>query len=163
MTAWWTSIGDVVFVIFNAPVDLADHADKAVHAALEIDRFCQEFHEAQVRAGIPFGITRIGVHTGTAVIGNFGSMARFTYTAQGDAVNTASRLEALNKHFGTRISVSEATVALCKTVRFRPIASVVLKGKKPRRCLLAARRRGTRRRLSRALRHCLRAAPASGA
>ena len=122
-------IGDAVFAIFNAPVDLPDHADKAVHAALEIDRFCQEFHKAQVRDGIPFGITRIGVHTGTAVIGNFGSSARFTYTAQGDAVNTASRLEALNKHFGTRISVSEATVALCKTVRFRPIASVVLKGK----------------------------------
>jgi len=122
-------IGDAVFAIFNAPVDLPDHADKAVHAALEIDRFCQEFHEAEVRAGIPFGITRIGVHTGSAVIGNFGSSARFTYTAQGDAVNTASRLEALNKHFGTRISVSEATVALCKTIRFRPIASVVLKGK----------------------------------
>jgi class 3 adenylate cyclase/CHASE2 domain-containing sensor protein len=122
-------IGDAVFAIFNAPVDIPDHADKAVHAALEIDRFCQEFHEAQVRTGVPFGITRIGVHTGTAVIGNFGSSARFTYTAQGDAVNTASRLEALNKHFGTRISVSEATVALCKTVRFRPIASVVLKGK----------------------------------
>ncbi len=122
-------IGDAVFAIFNAPVDLPDHADKAVQAALDIDRFCQEFHEAQVREGIPFGITRIGVHTGTAVIGNFGSSARFTYTAQGDAVNTASRLEALNKHFGTRISVSEATVALCNTVRFRPIASVVLKGK----------------------------------
>jgi len=122
-------IGDAVFAIFNAPVDLPDHADKAVQAALDIDRFCQEFHEAQVQAGIPFGITRIGVHTGTAVIGNFGSSARFTYTAQGDAVNTASRLEALNKHFGTRISVSEATVALCKTIRFRPIASVVLKGK----------------------------------
>jgi class 3 adenylate cyclase/CHASE2 domain-containing sensor protein len=122
-------IGDAVFAIFNAPVDLPDHADKAVQAALEIDRFCQDFHEAQMRAGVPFGITRIGVHTGTAVIGNFGSSARFTYTAQGDAVNTASRLEALNKHFGTRISVSEATVALCRTVRFRPIASVVLKGK----------------------------------
>jgi class 3 adenylate cyclase/CHASE2 domain-containing sensor protein len=122
-------IGDAVFAIFNAPVDLPDHADKAVRAALEIDRFCQGFHEAQVRGGIPFGITRIGVHTGTAVIGNFGSSARFTYTAQGDAVNTASRLEALNKHFGTRISVSEATAALCRTVRFRPIASVVLKGK----------------------------------
>ncbi len=122
-------IGDAVFAIFNAPVDLPDHADKAVRAALEIDRFCQDFHEAQNRAGIAFGITRIGVHTGAAVIGNFGSQARFTYTAQGDAVNTASRLEALNKHFGTRICVSEATRALCHAIRFRPVASVVLKGK----------------------------------
>ncbi len=122
-------IGDAVFAIFNAPVDLPDHAERAVKCALAIDDFCQQFHEEQTALGVPFGITRIGVHTGAAVVGNFGSHARFTYTAQGDAVNTASRLEALNKHFGTRLCVSNATRELCKTIRFRPIASVVLKGK----------------------------------
>ncbi len=79
--------------------------------------------------GIPFGITRIGVHTGPAVIGNFGSRSRFNYTAQGDAVNVAARLESLNKHFHTRLCVSEAAKLQCEGITFRPIAEVVLKGK----------------------------------
>jgi class 3 adenylate cyclase len=122
-------IGDSVFAIFNAPVDLPDHAELAVRCALELDEFCENFRKVQNDAGVPFGLTRIGVHTGAAVIGNFGSRARFTYTAQGDAVNTASRLEALNKYFGTRICVSGPTEELCKRIAFRPIASVVVKGK----------------------------------
>src|SRR5215471_8780704 len=122
-------IGDSIFAIFNAPVDLPDHAELAVRCALELDEFCENFRKVQNDAGVPFGLTRIGVHTGAAVIGNFGSRARFTYTAQGDAVNTASRLEALNKYFGTRICVSGPTQELCKRIAFRPIASVVVKGK----------------------------------
>jgi class 3 adenylate cyclase/CHASE2 domain-containing sensor protein len=122
-------IGDSVFAIFNAPVDLPDHAEQAVRCALEMDEFCEKFHKEQMAQGVPFGMTRIGVHTGAAVIGNFGSRARFTYTASGDAVNTASRLEALNKHLGTRLCVSGPTQQLCKKIAFRPIASVVVKGK----------------------------------
>jgi adenylate cyclase len=122
-------IGDAVFAIFNAPVDLPDHAERAVRCALEVDRFAESFRIKENANGIPLGITRIGVHTGPAVIGNFGSRNRFTYTAEGDAVNVASRLEGINKYFGTHISVSEVTRALCPNIRFRPIASVVLKGK----------------------------------
>ncbi|HEY5237387.1 MAG TPA: adenylate/guanylate cyclase domain-containing protein [Rhizomicrobium sp.] len=122
-------IGDAVFAIFNAPVDLPKHASHAVHCALDIDEFCEAFSAQQRAKNIPFGLTRIGVHTGPAVIGNFGSLTRFNYTAQGDAVNVASRLEQINKHFGTRICVSESTRAMCEDIRFRPIASVVLKGK----------------------------------
>jgi class 3 adenylate cyclase len=122
-------IGDAVFAIFNAPIDQPDHAEAAVKCALEMDRFSSSFSEEQNAQGIPFGRTRIGIHTGTAVIGNFGSRTRHNYTASGDAVNTAARLEGLNKHFGTRLSVSGATRALCPDIRFRPTASVVLKGK----------------------------------
>jgi class 3 adenylate cyclase len=122
-------IGDSVFAIFNAPVDIADHAEKAVKCGLEIDAWSEAQRAEQAAKGQPFGITRIGIHTGTAVVGNFGSSARFNYTAQGDAVNTASRLEGLNKKFGTRICVSGATKELCKSIAFRPIGSVVLKGK----------------------------------
>lgn len=122
-------IGDSVFAIFNAPVDLANHAARAVKCALDIDVFCNAFSEQQKAKNIDFGITRIGVHTGVAVVGNFGSSARFNYTAQGDAVNTASRLEGLNKYFGTHISVSGATREQCDGMAFRPVASVVLKGK----------------------------------
>jgi len=122
-------IGDAVFAIFNAPVDLPDHAGHAVRCAMEIDDFCEKFRKEQNTAGLDLGITRIGVHTGTAVIGNFGSSSRFNYTAQGDAVNTAARLEGLNKEFGTHICVSGTTKVLCNGIEFRPIGSVVLKGK----------------------------------
>jgi adenylate cyclase len=122
-------IGDAVFAIFNAPVDLSDHGGHAVRCAMEIDKFSEGFRKEQNAVGIPLGITRIGVHTGTAVIGNFGSTSRFNYTAQGDAVNTAARLEGLNKEFGTHICVSGSTKILCDGIEFRPIGSVVLKGK----------------------------------
>jgi hypothetical protein len=94
-----------------------------------MDRFSSAFSQEQNARGVPFGRTRIGIHTGTAVVGNFGSRMRHNYTASGDAVNTASRLEGLNKHFGTRLSVSGATRWLCADISFRPTASVVLKGK----------------------------------
>ena len=122
-------IGDSVFAIFNAPIDLPDHAGAAVRCGLEMDRFSFGFSQEQIARGVALGRTRVGIHTGTAVVGNFGSRARHNYTASGDAVNTASRLEGLNKHFGTRMGVSGATRALCEGMRFRPTASVVLKGK----------------------------------
>jgi len=62
-------------------------------------------------------------------VGNFGSRDKFSYTASGDAVNAASRLEGLNKTFGTRLCVSGATRMLCKGIAFRPIGAVILKGK----------------------------------
>ena len=122
-------IGDAVFAIFNAPVDLPDHAEHAVRCAMDIDAFCEDFRKKRNAEGIDLGITRVGVHTGTAIIGNFGSSSRFNYTAQGDAVNVAARLEGLNKQLGTRVCVSGDTKALCRGLAFRPIASVVLKGK----------------------------------
>jgi adenylate cyclase len=121
--------GDAVFVIFNAPVDQPDHADRTVHCALEIDRYAEAYRVEQNAKGIPFGKTRIGIHTGSAVVGNFGSSTRFDYSANGDAVNTAARLEGVNKKFGTRICVSEATRMHCQGIRFRPLGSVVVKGK----------------------------------
>ena len=122
-------IGDAVFAIFNAPADQPDHADRAVQCALAIDRFSETFRAEQHAAGIPLGMTRIGVHSGRAVVGNFGSHTRMQYTALGDTVNTASRLEGVNKVFGTRICVSEATRTHVSDMPFRPIAIIVPKGK----------------------------------
>jgi adenylate cyclase len=122
-------IGDAVVAIFNAPIDLPGHAGAAVRCALEMEEFSTRFSREQNERDVPFGLTRIGVHTGTAVVGNFGSRTRHNYTASGDAVNTAARLEGLNKYFSTRISVSGATRELCQNIHFRPTASVVLKGK----------------------------------
>ena len=122
-------IGDAVFAIFNAPLDVDDHATKAVRCMLDLDTFTESFRKKMNAEGIPLGVTRIGVNTGVAAVGNFGSSDRFSYTASGDAVNAASRLEGLNKHFGTRLCVGNTARMLCKGVTFRPIGSVILKGK----------------------------------
>ena len=122
-------IGDAVVGFFGAPIEQPDHAARAVSLLLAIDRFSQSFRAAQAAKGIELGITRAGAHTGTAIIGNFGGAQFFDYTGLGDTVNVASRLEGANKHFGTRICVSGAVAAAAPEHRFRPIASVVLKGK----------------------------------
>ena len=122
-------IGDAVFSIFNAPTEQPNHRERAVHCALAIDAYAESFRAEQNARGIPFGTTRIGVHSGEATIGNFGSLDRREYTALGDPVNTASRLEGVNKFLGTRICVSDVTKAGCPTIPFRPIALLTLKGK----------------------------------
>ncbi|HEY4940441.1 MAG TPA: adenylate/guanylate cyclase domain-containing protein [Rhizomicrobium sp.] len=122
-------IGDAVFALWNAPLDVADYATKAVRCALDMDAFTESFRRKMNAEGIPLSYTRIGVHAGAAAVGNFGSRDRFSYTASGDAVNAASRLEGLNKTFGTRLCVSGAAKVLCQGITFRPIGSVILKGK----------------------------------
>lgn len=122
-------IGDAIFAIFNAPFDQADHAQRAVNCALALDHFSREFASELKQQNIEFGITRIGVNTGTATVGNFGGTRRFEYTALGDAVNTAARLESANKLLGTHICVAETTVAQCQSTAFRPLGKLLLRGK----------------------------------
>ncbi len=122
-------IGDAVFALFNAPKDQPDHAARAAACALELDQFAQTFLAAEQAAGRAFGVTRIGVHSGPASVGNFGAELRFEYTALGDNVNTAARLEGLNKYLGTRVAMSGATASLCPDIPRRPVGRIVLKGK----------------------------------
>jgi adenylate cyclase len=83
----------------------------------------------QEARGIHFGHTRIGVHTGIAMVGNVGTRSRLKYSALGDMLNTGSRLEGLNKTIGTRICVSGEIVGKAQRHRFRPIGSFVVKGR----------------------------------
>jgi class 3 adenylate cyclase len=122
-------IGDAVFAIFGAPLPQPDHASRALACMLEMDAFAEKFVAEQRERGVEFGLTRIGGHTGRAMIGNFGSESRFEYTALGDAVNTAARLEGLNKYFGTRLCVSGSLREQSGERAFRPMGAVVLKGK----------------------------------
>lgn len=122
-------VGDAVHVMFNAPLDQPDHAERAVTCALALDAFALGFKSRQNASGVAFGTTRIGVNTGTAVVGNFGGKRRFDYTAHGDAINTAARLEAANKALGTRICVARATVEKVTGHAFRPVGTLMLKGK----------------------------------
>lgn len=122
-------IGDAIMAIFNAPVPQPDHAARAVRCALELDAYAEAFRKERNAEGVPIGVTRIGVHTGPAVIGNFGSHSRMDFTALGDTVNTAARTEGVNKYFGTRIACTESVVAACPELPFRVIGDIVLKGK----------------------------------
>ncbi len=122
-------VGDALHVMFNAPSDQPDHAQRAVTCAIELDAFCHRFAETKRASGTAFGETRIGVNTGYTVVGNFGGTQRFDYTAHGDAINTAARLESVNQHLGTRVCVSEPAMRACDGIEFRPVGSLVLKGK----------------------------------
>ncbi|MCZ6694322.1 MAG: adenylate/guanylate cyclase domain-containing protein [Bacteroidetes bacterium] len=122
-------VGDGIAVLFSAPVYQKDHAQRGVECALEMDRFTEIFSKTKQQEGIALGQTRIGVNTGTVIIGNVGSMSQFNYSAIGDAVNTTSRLEGANKYLGTRICVSRSTVEKCPDIPFRPIGSLLLQGK----------------------------------
>lgn len=122
-------IGDAILAFFGAPHDQPDHADSAIDAALAIDAFAYPFCLAQREKGIPFGVTRIGVHTGVALVGNIGAPSRLKYTALGDTLNIGSRLEGLNKTIGTRICVSGQTVRQSRRHSFRPIGDFVVKGR----------------------------------
>ncbi len=122
--------GDGLQVLFGAPRQQDDHADCAVDAALGIDAFARRFSAQQRERGVEFGATRIGVHTGVALVGNVGTPARLNYGAVGDVVNTASRLEGLNKRVGTRIAVSGETAQRCARHCFRPIGEFVLHGRR---------------------------------
>lgn len=128
-------VGDSVQAIFGAPVADPEHAGTAVACALAIDRFASVFRADRLAAGIPLGVTRIGINTGHAVIGNFGGSRFFDYTAFGDAVNVAARLERANKTTGTRICVGETVVERTSAFTGRPIGSLLLRGKsRPLKC-----------------------------
>ncbi|WP_341678090.1 adenylate/guanylate cyclase domain-containing protein [Niveibacterium sp. SC-1] len=122
-------VGDAVAIMFSAPVPQADHRARALACALEMDAFAAD-HAGHLRErGIRLGRTRIGIHSGDVIVGNFGGSAIFDYRALGDPVNTASRLESANKQLGTTICVSEATLAGCPDAPVRPVGRLLLKGK----------------------------------
>ena len=101
-------IGDAIQILFNAPGDQPDYATRAIACAHALDSWAEGFRERWKFKGVNFGVTRIGVHAGQALVGNFGGGRFFDYTAYGDTINTAARLEAANKFLGTRICVSAA-------------------------------------------------------
>jgi class 3 adenylate cyclase len=122
-------IGDAIMAIFNAPIEQPDHAAAAIRTALELDAYAERYRQECNAKGVPFGVTRIGIHAGPAVVGNFGSSQRMDFTALGDTVNTAARTEGINKYFGTRICCTQSVVDLAMDRAFRTIGHFALKGK----------------------------------
>jgi adenylate cyclase len=122
-------IGDSVMAFWNAPHLQLDHVERACRAALSAKEASDALNTQFEAEGLPpFGV-RVGIHSGDAVVGNVGSAERMNYTALGNSVNLAARLEGLNKEYKTTILVSEAVrrqVEHC--FRFKAIASVIAKG-----------------------------------
>ncbi|MBR0905153.1 adenylate/guanylate cyclase domain-containing protein [Bradyrhizobium liaoningense] len=122
-------IGDAIQVLFNAPGDQPDYATRAVACAHDLDAWAQDFCVRQKARGVNFGTTRIGIHAGPALVGNFGGNRFFDYTAYGDSINIAARLEAANKHLGTRICVSASVAKSAEKFQGRLIGELMLRGR----------------------------------
>jgi adenylate cyclase len=116
-------------VLFNAPGDQPDYAARAVACAHDLDNWAEQFRIHWQTTGVKFGVTRIGVHAGPALVGNFGGGKFFDYTAYGDTINTAARLEAANKFLGTRICVSASVADGAGNFMGRPVGDLMLRGR----------------------------------
>ncbi len=121
-------VGDAVHALFNAPIDLADHAARAVDCAVEVRSWTEQYRARESARQIGFGRTRIGIETGEAVVGDIGIRSKLDYTAHGDAINSAARLEALNKDLGSSICVGPVAASRCAPSKLRPLGTVSLRG-----------------------------------
>jgi len=118
--------GDAIFAIWNAPVEQGNHRERAFQTALKLQAQLGEFNAAQ--KGFPLR-TRVGLHTGIVCVGNIGSEQRFDYSAVGEHTNLASRLEGLNKYFGTRVlATREIQKMLEESITSRLVGNIQVKG-----------------------------------
>lgn len=124
-------IGDAVMALFNAPLDVPEHAAHACSTAVRMMEELKTLNIGFAERGMHTLDIGVGINTGPAVVGNMGADIRFDYTAIGDAVNLSSRLEGLNKYYGTHILVSEDTRNQVNDSRFifREVDRVKVKGK----------------------------------
>ncbi|MCX6546371.1 MAG: adenylate/guanylate cyclase domain-containing protein [Acidobacteria bacterium] len=138
-------VGDMVMALFGAPLADDEHADHAVQAALAMQAKLKELNAAWKAAGLPEIATGVGVNTGEMIAGTIGSDQVRSYTVIGDAVNLGSRIESLNKQYGTTILVSESTVKELKhQYDLRTLGDVVVKGKTQAVAIFEVRPSGTR-------------------
>jgi len=122
-------IGDAIMAFWGAPVDDPQHARNGVLAAMEMQKQCEVLNARFAARGWPTLKIGVGLNSGTVRVGDMGSEVRRAYTAMGDAVNVASRLEGRTKGYGVGILVGEATRRLVKDVVFREVDRIKVKGK----------------------------------
>ena len=122
-------IGDAMMAIFNAPIDLENHEEKAISCAIDIQQNMDELNIEFAEEGIPPVKIGIGINSGEAVIGNMGSQSRFDYTAIVDCVNVAARLESGTKDAGVDLLIGQSTqnAVEFELITLEPISA---KGKK---------------------------------
>jgi adenylate cyclase len=122
-------VGDAVVAFWGAPLARPDDGERAVRAAIAMFQAGEDFRSS-VPEGVPaIGKTRVGLHFGEAIVGNFGGEGRIQYTALGDSMNTAARLESANKQTQSSILVSREAAMRSGLDIFRPLGRVVLRGR----------------------------------
>lgn len=123
-------IGDCIMALWNTPEQTEDHEFNACRAALICQNKLKELHDGWLQRGLPALEARIGIHCGQALVGNFGSSTRLNFTAIGDNVNLAARLEPLNKLYKTKILISDEMYAKVRQKVFcRFVDRCIVKGK----------------------------------
>jgi adenylate cyclase len=122
-------VGDGVHALFNAPLDLDDHPQRAVECAIAIQVWSEGFRRRAPAAAIGLGRTRIGIETGPGIVGDVGVQSKLDYTAHGDAVNMAARLEACNKELGSAICVGPGAAARRDAPLLRPLGRLAVRGR----------------------------------
>ncbi|MEM7214764.1 MAG: adenylate/guanylate cyclase domain-containing protein [Pseudomonadota bacterium] len=122
-------VGDAIVGFAGAPLNAADHAERVVTLALSLNDKSEQYRADMLEKGIKLGKTRIGINSGAAIIGNFGGSEFFDYTALGDAVNVAARLEAANKKTGGSICISDETVKRARARTYRPVGRLYVEGR----------------------------------
>jgi adenylate cyclase len=124
-------IGDAAMAFWGAPVELNDHAWHACAAAIRISQRMAKLNEQWVSEGLAPLQIRVGIHCDSVMVGNIGSKHRMSYTVMGDAVNITSRLEGINKEYGTQICVSQSIYReVGERLSLRPIDEVTVKGRR---------------------------------
>jgi adenylate cyclase len=122
-------VGDAVVAFWGAPIARPDDGERAVRAALAMWRVGEAFRKTPMGDHPPLGRTRVGLHRGLAIVGNFGGEGRISYTALGDVMNTAARLESANKQLETKLLVSRQALPESLEADFRAMGRVRVRGR----------------------------------
>jgi adenylate cyclase len=122
-------VGDAIVAFWGAPISRPDDADRAVKCAIAMYEAGEAFRRRAPEGVPPIGVTRVGLHRGEAIVGNFGGEGRIQYTALGDSMNTASRLEGANKYLKTKTLVSDTIVEKSTLGYFRPMGRIAVSGR----------------------------------
>jgi adenylate cyclase len=122
-------VGDAVYGLFNAPLDLPRHAERAVACAKDLKDFTKGFRTSGQGYRLGFGRTRIGIESGLVIVGDVGGGRKLDYTAYGDAINTAARLEAANKDLGSSICVGPVAQQKLPGDALRPLGRILARGR----------------------------------
>jgi adenylate cyclase len=120
--------GDSVNAFFNVPLERQDHVDSALDCAIAIFHRTESFRHTPMASAAGFGRTRIGIESGLAIVGDVGGSRRLNYTAHGDVINLAARLEVANKEFGSAICVGPGAAAAARRTKLRALGSITLRG-----------------------------------